>query len=213
MEKIGGFAARFPKTVIALTLAITAGALALLPGMWMDANPYPLNPAHPSMVAYRELKTDFTGTLETGLIHLRHPRTIFNAATMERVARLTGEIEAISLVSASDEESLRGFVSRVPAEQGRLIESILAGGVGASDDFELLELTEWLESHSAAAPGLAEAVEELKLKLNPIKEVTSLANVENITSVGDELVVGRVFETVPKNTEQWEGLRAAVRSN
>ena len=112
MERITGFATRFPKSVIAATMLVTVAAMALLvkPGIEMDANPYPLNKRHPSMVAFHELKTDFTGTLETGLVHLRHPRTIFNADTFERIAAVTEGLEALELDTTSQANALAAML-------------------------------------------------------------------------------------------------------
>ncbi len=230
METLAGITTRFPKTVIAAILAVTAGALLLLlrpglemkagsvslilrPALKMDANPYPLAKTHPSMVAYHKLKTEFTGTLETGLIHLRHPVSIFNQATLQRISGLTAALEEISLDTTADEKELAARLPGLPQGARGPLAAILQGGIGREDDLEFQELVDWAEQNPAAAPGLLAALEEVQLKLYPIKEVTSLANVENIVARGDELVVGKVYENLPESAADWERLRASVRSN
>ena len=154
MNRFNALVARFPKTVIGLTLLITVGAVMLLPGIKMDSNPYPLNKSHPSMVAFHKLKTDFTGTLETALIHLRHPETVFNAGTVKRVSAITAALEEISLVSEQDTEMLSAFLPRLPGEAREILGSLIEGGITRDDDFALLELTDWIEANADIAPGL-----------------------------------------------------------
>ena len=89
LQKLVLLSARFPKSVVLATIAITAVAVMLLTNLKIDANPYPLSRSHPSMVALEKLKSDFTGTLEVALIHVRHPETIYNAETFRRIVAIT----------------------------------------------------------------------------------------------------------------------------
>ena len=215
MNWITSFGARFPKTVIAVTLAVTAGAIVLMvrPGIEMDANPYPLNKSHPSMVAFQELKTDFTGTLETALILLRHPKSVFNAATLRRVSAITEKLEEVSLITEGEEAALAAIVPAAGEEVRDLLTSVLEGGITRDDDVALVELLDWTGAHSGELPGLAAALEETQLRLYPVKEVTSLANVENIVARNDELVVGKVYESIPRGEAEWRRMRDSVMSN
>lgn len=215
MSWITSFAARFPKTVIAVTLAVTAGAMALMvrPGIEMDANPYPLNKSHPSMVAFHELKTDFTGTLETALIHLRHPQSVFNAATLRRISAITEKLEEVSLITEADEAPLAAIVPASGEEVRGLLTSVLEGGITRDDDVALVELLDWSEANPGELPALAVALEEIQLRLYPVKEVTSLSNVENIVARNDELVVGKVYESIPQGEAEWRRMRDSVMSN
>lgn len=213
MHKFNALVVRFPKTVIGLTLLVTVGAVMLLPGITMDSNPYPLNKSHPSMVAFQKLKADFTGTLETALIHLRHPESIFNEGTLRRISEITAALEEITLLTEQDTAALSAFLPILKGETRESLESLLAGGISRDDDFSLLELTDWSEANAALAPGLGDALAEVSLRLYPIKEVTSLATVENIISRNDELVVGKVYESIPRNAAEWGALRKSVMEN
>lgn len=213
MSRFNALVAQFPKTVIGITLLLTVGAVILLPGIKMDSNPYPLNESHPSMVAFRNLKTDFTGTLETALIHLRHPETVFNASTLKRVVAITDALEEITLVTEQDAAALAEFLPQLEGEPRGMLNSLIEGGITRDDDLALLELTDWSEANAALAPGLAEVLAEVRLKLYPIKEVTSLSNAENIGSRNDELVVGKVFEAIPGSSAEWARTRESVMGN
>ena len=116
MSRFNALVARFPKIVIGLTLLVTVGAVMLLPGIKMDSNPYPLNNSHPSMVAFRKLKADFTGTLETALIHLRHPDTVFNAGTLRRVSAITTALEELTLPTEQDGAALTAILPQLEGE-------------------------------------------------------------------------------------------------
>ena len=217
-QKLALFSARYPKSVVLATIAITAGALMMLGDLKIDANPYPLSRSHPSMVALQKLKTDFTGTLEVALIHIRHPETIYNPATFRRIVALTEGLEALTLIGKADEKVLEGFLPGASKAEKELIENILADGISRDDDFAITELDELLEQQGDSPigdfqKGLVMALEEIRLKLFPIKEVTSLSTVENIAANKDDLTVGQVFKTIPATPAEWERLRASIRSN
>ena len=206
---------RWPKSTLAFLFAITTLAMWALisPGLGMDPNPYPLSKSHPSMVAYRQLKEDFTGNLETALVLLRHPRSIYNPATLERIATLTTQLEEISLTGTGDEVLLTPFLPTLEGQQRGLLEDILQGGISPEDDFSITDLQSLLEEDGVNNSELDEALEELRLRMFPIKKVTSLANVENIISQEDDLIVGRIYKDVPRGEEELESIARQVREN
>lgn len=200
---------RRPKTVLAFFIVITFLAVVALirPGLGMDPNPYPLNRNHPSMVAYRQLKMDYTGTLETALILLRHQETIYNSATLQRLSDLTGALEKITLMTPGDVEAFAAFKEQSGKEIGSLIASIVEGGITNDDDLALSDLDTLLADGAEAPPGFLSFLDDLRLKLYPVREVTSLANVENIITRDDALVVGKVYKAAPSDAS---GLRAVA---
>jgi uncharacterized protein len=215
MQTLIDLPSRWPKTVIAVVLGLTALAIGALirPGLGMDPNPYPLNPRHPSMVAYHQLKNEYTGTLETALIHLRHPQTIYNPGTLERVAHLTAGLEQVTLIGPEDTAALQAFLPRLQGSARDTVASILADGITRADDVAITELQSQIEFGGEPAPGLGAALAELRLKLYPVRKVTSLANVEDIVAHGDELVVGKVYQAVPQDAAGLARIRAEVRGN
>lgn len=206
---------QWPKSTLIFLFAVTSLAMLALvsPGLGMDPNPYPLSKSHPSMVAYRQLKEDFTGNLETALVLLRHPRSVYNPATLERIATLTTQLEEISLTGEGDEALLIPFLPTLRGGQRTLLADILQGGITPEDDLSITDLQSLLEEEEANFPELDEALEELRLRIFPIKKVTSLANVENIISRGDDLIVGKVFENIPRGKEELEEIARQVRGN
>ena len=156
--------ARFLKPVVVLAMiAVSAGALVLLGNPKIDGNPYPLSRSHPSMVALQKLKTDFTGTAEVALIHLRHPETIYNPDTFRRIVALTDGLEALTLIGKADEESLAGFLPTASEAAKGLIHQILADGISRGDDLALLELNDLLEQQRTSQSALAAALDEIRL--------------------------------------------------
>ncbi|MEE8554433.1 MAG: MMPL family transporter, partial [bacterium] len=214
-DKILQFPTRRPKTVTAVILGITALAVAILvrPGLKLDPNPWPLDPGHPSMVAYSQLKQDFTGTLETALIHLRHPDTVFNAATLRRVREVTAAIEDIQLTGPSDEAALAAHLPGLEGEPRGLLEAVLAEGLGEGSADGLYEVLDALELEGVSAPALEETIDVTLLKLQPIREVTSLANVENIVAEGDRLIVDKIYGNESLTAVELGRIQAAVESN
>lgn len=213
LKKIAFQSARFPKSVMLATLAITLGALFMLGDLKIDANPYPLSRSHPSMVALQKLKSDYTGTLEMALIHLRHPVSVYNADTFRRIEKLTEGLEELTLTDNVDVEVLSGFLPLAREEIRLILADIITDGITRDDDQALTELEDLIADGVEVPAGLPAALEEIQLKLYPIKEVTSLSTVENITSDDDQLIVGEVYKTIPSSPSDWEKLRADIRSN
>ena len=183
-----------PRRVIGAILLLTllAGVALLGPGLRMNADPYILNEDHPSMVALEHLGEEFTGTLETALVLLRNPNGIINADSLRRIGQLTVAFETMTLVQTGQADELARLGRSLSGESRALLDELLADGLTGGDADLVLDLQGALNPDNPALVPLYEALDETLLMLQPIKEVTSLANVENITARGDELVCARI---------------------
>src|SRR3990172_9301368 len=112
MESYYRWVTSWPRTIVGVTLGL--GLLASLtlawPGLTMDPSPYLLNPEHPSRVAFDKFREDFTGSSESVLVMLRHPQTVFNSATLQRVTALTNALKSVNLLGPEDARTLAALL-------------------------------------------------------------------------------------------------------
>lgn len=213
METLIKWVTERPKTLLALIAGITALSIIALinPGIKVDPNPYMLDESHSSMQAYRQLKSDYSGTLESALIMLVHPKSLYNTRSLERITKLTTALENMSLMTPEDETPLTDLLPRLEGDTRELVQSILAGGITREDESALQDVQLALEMEPN--PALSYALDEVFLRLYPIRKVTSLANLENITTKDDELVVGKLYQNVPRTPEELKSVVDSIESN
>ncbi|MDH4246990.1 MAG: MMPL family transporter [Deltaproteobacteria bacterium] len=206
---------RRPKLVITLIAIFTLVSLGLLvkPGLKLDPTPYPLSESHPAMKAYRQLKADYTGTLESALVLLVHKTSVYNPGTLERVKGLSDALRDVNLLNAGDGALLKPFAGQVEGEPGKLIDALAADGNGIPADTALMELQSLLSMGELKHPGVKGAVEELLLRRYPVSSVTSLSTVEDLRAEDGQLRVGRYYESTPGTPEALEALRTRVSAD
>lgn len=207
-----GLALRWPRTLIGVTVVVSVAAgLALVrPGLETDSSPLLLAHDHPARVVYRQMQRDFTGTRQTVLVHLRHSETVFNPRTLARVRALSEALEGIALPTGADAAALRSRLGELSPPLRGEVSAILAGGLTGEDVDPLLFL---LDRPGGLPAWLDERVQTVLLKLEPVREVTSLASVENILGRGDELVVGRIYDEAPQTPGGLQRVRREVMGN
>ncbi len=94
-----------PKKVIGLSVLLTLFFLARIPSIKIDTDPENmLSDDEPVRVTHREVKKDFSlyDAFVLGITDERDPAGVFRKETLERIARITDEIQKIDGVIASD---------------------------------------------------------------------------------------------------------------
>lgn len=115
-----GLSVRFPKTVIGLTLLVTAFFAAQFPKARIDTDPENmLETNQPDRVFYRQVKEAF-GIRDALVVGLVDERGILRVATLEKLARVADEILAIPGVVAEDVVSL-ATSDNIMAQDGSLV--------------------------------------------------------------------------------------------
>lgn len=204
---------RFPRSVIGLVLAVTVFF------GWQASNveftssiEAVLPQGLPAVLQDHEIKQVFNSR-EMILIGLLLDEGIFNSGTLRKVQDLTRDVWNVTLATDSDRKRLEMWSRQpgMPFEED--IRSILQDGLDVADRGAVNNL--WLAAREDADldEDFLPFLDELRLKLSPVSDVISLAQVDNITATEDGLNVGPPMETLPQSDEELAALSALVFEN
>lgn len=129
-----------PKSVIAVILILTSLFLIQFPKIVTDTDPKNMLPASSPVRVYNdEMESLFALHKDMMAVGIVNEKGIFNPATLERIARLTGEITKINGVVVQDVMSLT-TVDNVLSEDGQLIVRPVMDHVpGSQEEIETLQ--------------------------------------------------------------------------
>ncbi len=202
-----------PKRVVAFLLLITAFFGWHMRKVELNNSIEELLPSHhPSVLMDKELKHVFDSR-EMILIGVTSDDGIFNPRTLQKVKDLTEQAWHITVTDPSDAYVLCSWATVLGGRNDRLIESIVAGGLTTADRGPVNNLLIQAKSDAEVDPEFTEFLEELQLKLSPLSDVISLADVDNITGSEFGLTIEPPMETVPKTEEELSQLAATMFDN
>ncbi len=203
----------YPKTVIAVILAVT-----LLLG-W-QATKVEFNSSieailpedHPALLQDHEVKQVFDSR-EMILIGILNDPSIFHSRTLQKVADLTEAIWQVTITTEEDEQALVAWSQKLGAPYQEQLVALSEDGLSPQDRAGVNNV--WIEARDDATldPAFLEFIEELRLKLSPISDVLSLAQVDNITATADELRIDPPMSVVPASEDALEAFAATVYEN
>ena len=203
----------YPRAVIGLVLAVTGFFAWQATRVELNNSIEAILPqGHPAVLQDHEIKRVFNSR-EMILIGLLNDEGIFNPRTLQKVRDLTSEVWDLVIPTEEDERRLRAWGERLDAPfQGR-IRALVEDGLGVSDRGRVNNL--WLEVRDAADvdEDFRTFVDELRLKLSPVSDVLSLAQVDNITATEFGLDVDPPMDVVPRSDEDLAALAATVFDN
>ncbi len=178
---------RFPRSVIALVLAVTiffgwqAGNIE-----FNNSIESVLLEGHPAVLQDHEIKQVFNSR-EMILIGLLHDEGIFNSGTLRKVQDLTRDVWNVTLATDGDRSRLEMWSRQPGMPFEKDIKSILQDGLDVADRGAVNNL--WLDVRESVNvdESFLRFLDELGLKLSPVSDVLSLARVDNITATEDGL--------------------------
>lgn len=205
---------KYPRAVILVTfISIVIMAVLYLPGLEKDSSTNLLPKDHPSVIRLEKLRETFTGTYPQAIILLEAEDTIFNPDTLTRIKKLTEALENIRIFSRDEIEELQEL-KYLLTSQGQLYLDNFLAAPNRDVSVSLLEKIKTdLEANPHAPADIGNRIEYYKRLLNPLINVVSLANTDNITAKQDLLQVGPIYEEVPQTGPELEIIKEAVMGN
>ncbi len=206
----------YPKTILIVTILLGSAAFPSLYFLANDPSPHLLPPSHPARHSLKQLREDYTGANPGVFIMLEAKDTIFKAATLERIQKLTEAIENLQLLAPQDLDALRTIAEQMSGEAGEQLKMILPKDIKTLDEMfwmEFDEIRETLENAGIWLPEWDETLRNLEVRANPVVEVISLSNTDNILGSEDGLAIEPIFEEVPQTSAGMNRLRRHVFDN
>ncbi len=167
---------------------------------------------HPSVLQDEEIKQVFNSR-EMILIGVVAEDGIFNPRTLRKVKDLTELAWQVSVADARDERELEAWVDGLDGRYQRDISHIASDGLTVADRGAVNNLMIEVKTEADVDPGFVSFLEELQLKLSPLSDVISLAEVDNITSSDFGLRIEPPMETVPETRDALARLAATTFDN
>lgn len=200
------------KTLGAFFGFVVMAALAL-PFLQNDPNPWLLNESHPARVRLEKLREQYTGSRDSIFILLEAPDTIYNPETLNRVKRLTTAFEKMKLVNDEDRQSLITLAHTLTGEAGKALTTLIDNGVENAFWDEFNDIRQTARDEGQWTPQAEKLFAAVITRIQPVIEVTSLSNTDNITATADGLDVNPVFDEAPRTKEGLDDVKAAVTGN
>ncbi len=213
---------RFYRLILAHPLWVIAAIATLTVFLGWQARRVELNSSieaffpegHPAVTQDHEIKQVFDSR-ELILVALLNEDGVFNPRTLTKVRDLTQEIWGLAVATDRDAQRLEAWADRLGPPYQRPIQGILEDGLGASDRGPVNNL--WIAIEEAdidsVNAGFRTFVDELRLKLSPVSDVISLAQVDNITATESGLDVHPPMSSVPESGDELAALTATVFEN
>lgn len=182
MERYLNFVERYARAIVFVLVAITAWFTYTLGSLMSDTNPYLLKETHPARKTILDLQHEFTGTYDSVMVALNNSQSVFNTESLNAQFELSQALRRLMLANAEDEVELQRIVGKHGADSRTqlLAADILSEGFSQNDYAQAKVLLDharsqgWDEREQQFLGFLAE-------RINPIKEMASMADLENIS--------------------------------
>ncbi|MCP4163170.1 MAG: RND family transporter [Deltaproteobacteria bacterium] len=202
-----------PKITIAFFIIIAVLSVTTLGGLTRDPTPYLLPPEHESRVNLAKLRANYTGANDGIIILLEAKDTVFKGKTLKRVQQLTDAFENLNIIEPDDMLKIKELGAKTGGETGKLL-SLFSNEAINEESWEIFEeILETAESEFPSNTNLIKSLDQIFIKLTPIKEVTSLSNTDNILGKDGGLDVNPVYEDIPETREGLDKIRKNVHGN
>jgi len=195
MERYLDFVERYARTIIVALLAITAYFTYVLGSLTSDTNPYLLKESHPARKTIIDLQSEFTGTFDSVMLALHNPDGVFNKSSLNALYSMSQSARRITLSNEADQVELQRIAGEHPtdAQAREMIDTMLVDGLSQSD----YQLAKSLRDHALRQSWDAhdqKFLDFLAERINPIREMASMGDLENIVLTGDgELLIHKTL--------------------
>ncbi len=202
----------YPKSVLAICLLVIVALGAQLKNLEINSTTYVLNKSHPVRVVDSQLSDIFTSTGATlSVMVTPESGTVFDSGVINLVSRLTQDFENMLLVNDSDIEKLQTYAR--DSISTKLVAQALENGLKPSDTATIKQLLSHLEAHSLVGGKDVSFLNDLLIYMNPIAEVRSITNVEDIRDEDDVLTIEDLITDIAADKTSLDALAANVKDN
>src|SRR5690606_27241159 len=154
-----------------------------------------------------------TNTEEQAFVALIDEKNgIFTQANLALVETLTGQLENIAFASARDLDTLRSIAGKDDHANG-IVDRIAQNGIGPDDYDAIRQLITYGSESKNFSPRQLDKLNDVLVKVRPVKRVRSLFTVEDIKVDGDTLEVAPLLDAVPADEQGLAALKADVLAN
>lgn len=203
----------YPKTIVSIILLIT-----LLFGYFLskleinNSIEAVLDKDSPALKTDRKVKEEFNSR-EMILIGVISDAGIFNTETLTKVKKISSNIRQVDLIKESDSTELSELNNKLPDKYSLIINNILKNGITVEDRGLVNNLFYEVRNDGNISKNIISSVELLKLKLNPVSDIISLSEADNITSSEWGLEVEVPLKTIPTTDNALNKLKNEIYSN
>lgn len=206
MERYLDFVERYAKALLLLLFAITAYFTYALGSLTSDTNPYLLKDTHPARKTIIDLQQEFTGTFDSVMVSLHNPQGVFNRTSLNALYALSQAARLVVLSNEQDAQQLANLLAKHPADQQaqQLFADIQADGLSQNDYRQLQALRD--HAHAQAwHPQDRQFLDFLTERVNPIREMASMGDLENILLSQDgEILIHKTLRAYDMNPAEVE---------
>ncbi len=167
---------------------------------------------HPSVVQDREIKHVFNSR-EMILIGVLREDGVFQPSTLQKIKELTAAAWEIVIAGPLDADRLEAWGEGLDGTYGDEIRAILSDGLTVDDRGPVNNLFLRARDDHEVEADFVSFLGKLQLKLSPLSDVISLAEVENITSSDFGLEIEPPMQTIPRTEAELADLTATVYGN
>nr|WP_295481151.1 MMPL family transporter [uncultured Pseudomonas sp.] len=186
MERYLDLVERNARAIVFVLVAITAGFAYYLGAVIADTNPYLLKEDHPARKTILDLQKEFSGTYDSVMIAFTDPDGVFNRETLNAVFAISRSMRQLMLANDQDRDTLREVLGRHPGDTQALAlaHKVLTEGFAQRDQGDLMRLRDHAQANAWDSHD-QQFLRFLAERVNPVKEMASIADTENISLASD----------------------------
>ncbi|MCP3923875.1 MAG: RND family transporter [Desulfobacterales bacterium] len=202
-----------PKTTVIIFILVSLFAVIMLKDLTRDPTPYLLPPEHESRVNLAKLRSNYTGAEDGILILLEAKDTVFNSFTLRRIEKLTKAFESLHVITEHDMTDIKKKGKKTGGDTGKLLIDFSKESIN-DDSWQLFEeIQETAKQEFPSNNELMTFLDQIMIKLTPIKKVSSLSNTDNIIGKNGGLDVNPIYNEVPETDNGLSLIRKNVHEN
>lgn len=203
----------FPRITIAITLLLTIFFAWQSRDVQIDNSVTEFFPPdYYALLQDREVKREFDSR-EMILIGVLNDDGIFNRNSLEKVKSISEDVHNFTVANQKEKAELKSWRDKLGGRYTDSIDRILSDGLTVEDRAAVRSLLIVVTNEDDADDAFRLFLEELLLRLTPIADIVSIADVDNITTSEWGLLVDPLMPAVPVDDEEIQSLKSAVYEN
>lgn len=192
--------------VITLFFAFQATSLQINPSLFLISKDYE------GRVQMDRARSHFSGVGEQIVLGVVTQKdSIINSESLNAIGELTKKLGAMTLIEETDSEKLKALAKDTKSQA--LIDGILNEGISASDETKIKALIDYASAEHLLKSKEIDYLNDLIVRISPVRKVRSLFNAEDMLQDGDSLQVHAVMETIPQDEAGLDQLREEIKAN
>lgn len=200
--KLIKFSILHPKTVILITGLLTIPFLCYLPELKKEEDAWAIIPSsNQAKEYYHRIKERFNLN-DLIIIGIETEGGVFNYDTLEKIKNLTDKFQDITLVASKAEDKLTRLIGHASGEIKRLLVNTGRDGLARSDVYGLGKIEEYINKQEQPDVELKRWIDDLRVRLFPLKKVNSLFTIENLRGTEYGLSVAPLIKKLPESDER-----------